>query len=315
MVTPGDIFVTTLERGLFGAFRILKSGVTFHFGDKESLPLCLIATTPYAGREKPSLDDAALTRILEQERFSLAAAPVPTVGFYLQKDIEDRFEYLGNIPLSAREKALPEKVGNRLNGGFPLRGPVPVDMGREAFFEWRWRHERERYLAETRGKQPNQGKLLQAASTGVKQMPDNAFWALIALLDRDGTTDAEIIEPVVKALCRRSVSDIYMFEETLAHKLFVLDTKEHAKNIGQYAFRDGGYFSPDDFLYVRCAAVAQGDIFYGNAVKDPKEMPKDRVFEGLLTVAGEAYERKTGRMWAYVPSCSYETFSNINGWE
>ncbi len=44
-------------------------------------------------------------------------------------------------------------------------------------------------------------------------------------------------------------------------------------------------------------------------------MLKDLTFESLLVIASAAYERKTGKQFVYVPSRSYETYSNEEGWK
>ena len=43
-------------------------------------------------------------------------------------------------------------------------------------------------------------------------------------------------------------------------------------------------------------------------------MPKDLEFEALLSLAPNAYELKTGKDFEYGTGCSYETFSNVAGW-
>jgi hypothetical protein len=148
-------------------------------------------------------------------------------------------------------------------------------------------------------------------------MTDEAFWVLISELDWDKTGDDEaVIEPVVASLARMSASDIADFEDIMSEKLFGLDTSAHARNIGSEAYpgRDD-YFSVDWFLYVRCCAVANGKAFYQRALTDPTAMPKDMEFEALLSIAGNAYERKTGRPFEHAARIDYETFSNKHGWE
>ncbi|MBI5534806.1 MAG: DUF4240 domain-containing protein [Deltaproteobacteria bacterium] len=147
-------------------------------------------------------------------------------------------------------------------------------------------------------------------------MPDDEFWALIDQLDwsREGDDDA-VLEPVVRALAKRTVVDIKAFAETLAHKLFQLDTCAHAKEIGEDAWKDeDAFFSVDTFLYARCAVVANGREVYERALAAPEEMPKDVEFEALLYLAGSAYERRTGKELDYSTGCDFETFSNRKGW-
>ena len=45
-------------------------------------------------------------------------------------------------------------------------------------------------------------------------------------------------------------------------------------------------------------------------------MPKEADFEALLTLAADAYDRKTGLEWDELDETevSYETFSNQAGW-
>jgi hypothetical protein len=90
----------------------------------------------------------------------------------------------------------------------------------------------------------------------------------------------------------------------------------HAREIGEHVY-DGpdSPFSPDWFLYVRSCIVANGRSTFEQVLADPKEMLKDLELEALLYVASKAYARKTGKEFTYVPSTSYETFSNDAGWK
>ena len=130
------------------------------------------------------------------------------------------------------------------------------------------------------------------------------------------TRDLESIQPAVEALAKMSVREIKQFEENLSYKLFLLDTKEHAKNIGKYSYRenDESYFSPDMFLYIRCFAVAQGKEFYESALNNPMNMPKHNACEILLSLASEAYTERMGKELTYSSGCDYEAFSNMEGW-
>ena len=146
---------------------------------------------------------------------------------------------------------------------------------------------------------------------------DDAVWSLIDLLDWDKTGDDDaVIEPLVAALSARSVEEIQRFEDTLAEKLHALDTEAHAREIGDEAYDGpGSPFSPDWFLYVRSCVVANGRSTFERVLADPKEMLRDLEFEALLYVASKAYQRKTGTEFTYVPTTSYETFSNEAGWK
>jgi hypothetical protein len=149
--------------------------------------------------------------------------------------------------------------------------------------------------------------------TGV--MAEDVFWRAIALLDWNASEPSLIIEPLVKHLSELSSEEIAGFQRVLSHKLSQLDGERFAREIGQQAYGVAEAFSEDHFLDVRAAAVANGRGFFEGVLEDPSEMPKDREFEALLTVAEEAYRRKTGRTPLFLGAKNVETFSNEEGWE
>jgi Protein of unknown function (DUF4240) len=143
---------------------------------------------------------------------------------------------------------------------------------------------------------------------------EDEFWAIISKLDWNQKNDAQIIEPAVKALSDKPISAIYYFQNLLSEKLYNLDTKVFAKNIGKNAYSSGKFFSVDNFLYARCCVIANGREAYEFVINDPIQMPKNITFEALLSLAKDAYHRKTGQTMRYAPSFSIETFSNKLGW-
>ena len=139
------------------------------------------------------------------------------------------------------------------------------------------------------------------------------FWAMIDLIDWSKKSATDKLDAVVKKLSARPVSHIYIFADKLSEKLYFLDTKQHA-NV--YAADEPDHFiSVDDFLYARCAVVAEGRAFYEKVLNDPLLMPNSITFEALLTVADDAYELKMGEEFNYQPSYNYETRSNKQGWQ
>lgn len=141
------------------------------------------------------------------------------------------------------------------------------------------------------------------------------FWHLIAMLDwAREDDDAAVVEPLIQDLERHPMAHIYRFFDLLSEKLWHLDTRRHAQ-----VFLDDpeeeGYLSADDFLYARCAVVANGRDYYQHILDNPSEMPVDLTFEPLLYVAMTAYLRKTGREFVAEPAFHFETYSNKNGWK
>jgi len=148
-------------------------------------------------------------------------------------------------------------------------------------------------------------------------MDDNEFWRIISLFNWKKTGDDDaVIRPAVKELAEKSAEDIAAFEEILSQKLYALDTKAHARNIGEGAYAgDGDHFSVDWFLYARCCVVANGRELYEVVLNDPEQFPKDLEFEALLGLASAAYEAKTGEEHeGFETSVSYETSSNQAEW-
>ena len=147
-------------------------------------------------------------------------------------------------------------------------------------------------------------------------MNEVVFWTLIALLNWGATGDDEaVIAPVVDELSQMSVDDIRQFDDILASKLYALDTKAHAVEIGEGAFREGEHFSVDMFLYARCVVVTNGSEVFDTVIANPGQFPRDLDFEPLLYIAAAAFENKTAEDYTHVPEPSYEMYSNQDGWQ
>ncbi len=153
---------------------------------------------------------------------------------------------------------------------------------------------------------------VESSRHGEGLFSEEQFWQLIDLFDWKQKKRAAIIQPAVDALSKMPVSAIYLFEDSLSEKLFNIDTKQHAAAYMKQQTDD--YFSVDDFLYVRCAVVAEGKSYYENIAENPSALQADIDFEHILSIAAEAYNRKTGRAFEYSPLYNYETKSNIAKW-
>lgn len=147
-------------------------------------------------------------------------------------------------------------------------------------------------------------------------LSEKHFWEIIALLDwsKEGDDDA-VVEPAIAHLVVGPVRHIFEFADLLSEKLYALDGRAYAEHMGEDAWSPDRYFSVDTFLYARCCVVANGQELYKQVLHDPTKMPKDITFEALLYIPSEAYERKTGRQYDYVPSFPIETYSNKEGWK
>jgi hypothetical protein len=142
---------------------------------------------------------------------------------------------------------------------------------------------------------------------------EDDFWSIIGKIDwaKKGLENKTI--PAIKMLAKMPVSSIYLFHDKLSMKLYYLDTRAHAT---VYAVEEpDNFISADDFLYARCAVVAEGRDYYEKVLNDPAQMPNDIVFEPLLYLAEDAFELKMGIPFNYTPTYNYETQSNKADWQ
>lgn len=147
-------------------------------------------------------------------------------------------------------------------------------------------------------------------------LSENHFWELIALFDwsHEDKDDDAVVEPAVARLAAGPMRHIFEFADVLSKKLYALDGRIYAEQIGQSAWSPDRYFSVDNFLYARCCVVANGQDLYEQVLHQPDLFPKDVTFETLLYIPAMAYERKTGQEWDYIAAFPIETYSNEAAW-
>jgi Protein of unknown function (DUF4240) len=145
------------------------------------------------------------------------------------------------------------------------------------------------------------------------QLEDEIFWNLIDQLDWNNEgDDTAVVAPLINALSALAPDQILAFEETLAHKLWLLDTPAHA--LASTNNDANAYFSVDGFLYDRCCVVANGQAFYEDVLANPEKFPVGFEFGALLNVASAAYLRRSGELMPRKQG-NYETFSNAIAWK
>jgi hypothetical protein len=151
----------------------------------------------------------------------------------------------------------------------------------------------------------------------VTPMDEDQFWSIIALFDWSKDQEDDILAPSVLALSQLSDESIFGFHELLNQKLFALDARKYAEQLGsnRFAPAEGNFFSVDDFLYSRCGVIANGRQFFDEVLETPSLILKEFTFESLLYLPEKAWEAKHSNVdYDYFPVTSYETFSNIAGW-
>jgi predicted DNA-binding WGR domain protein len=158
----------------------------------------------------------------------------------------------------------------------------------------------------------------QKVATEYRPMDEDLFWEIIASFNwkKQGDDDAVML-PALKRLAALPITDIFTFENILAEKLYQLDGARYADACYPVKAFIGGkpYISVDDFLYCRCVIVINGREYYEHILHNPANWPVDSVFESVLYLASNAYERKTkGQDYPHIPEPSFETYSNLAGW-
>jgi len=175
----------------------------------------------------------------------------------------------------------------------------------------------EHFLDNIKEQYPNASLEIKVKATTPKDaLKEKEFWEIIHLLDwSDNQEDELVIKPAITALASRKMRHIYEFQDFLSEKLFLLDTKIHAQNVGENNYiNETTYFSVDEFLYARCCVIANGEAAFKTVLQDPTKMPKDLTFEALLSIARKAYHLKIGKILTYQPKFNIETFANKKGW-
>ncbi|MBH0168179.1 DUF4240 domain-containing protein [Fictibacillus sp. 18YEL24] len=285
-MTVGNVYAVKLPDSRYGAIRII---------DKQN-PSTTLVTTPYISDRLPNIDDEKLKQTLVQNRFFFDGQKA---GSIVDGKPPKELILIGNIQMK-EERRFPS-----------YSGVWDKETGIEAYYEWRWEHDRENFEKEMQEDEERMAReSLAKVQVPKKMMSEEMFWSIISLVDD------EDIEAAIQKLAGLGVRNIKQFEETLSYKLFQLDTEEHARNIGVYSYKDENkHFSVDLFLYFRCAVITNGRDFYELVLQNPIHMPGNDTCEPILDLASEAYELRTGKEFEYETGCDYETFSNRKGWE
>jgi hypothetical protein len=269
----GEVYAAVFPNEYWFALVILDEDVT----DKSYL----VYTTAYYDLKPPSVEDPRLTEFFYSKDV-YSDGKKPSI-YWISGKPDESYHLIGEIDL--QEKS---------------------DIKASAYHHGKWKSYIPRELL--REKDPSAiSKITQTKPSKhqADELPDEMFWSLIELIDMRKKNP---MRGLIEKLKESPVEIIYSFEETLSHKLFQLDTPEHAGQSEEY-------LSPDVFLYARCAVVANGRDFYEMVLKNASPIDLEDDAEELLEVASEAYEKKTDEPFDYVSTYDYETYSNKSAWE
>ncbi|MBY0095153.1 DUF4240 domain-containing protein [Priestia aryabhattai] len=295
-VQVGDIFATPLPMNKYGAVKVMN--IINHS--------YLLSITSYIGEQIPTIESKGIHHILITE--SIADGVEKPLFEWTNGRVPRELIFIGNVSLTADEIGVESNI---------YAGEWTKECGIDVYYKWREETDPIGFELEMKSQieEADAYARKHSVSKPKKMMDDQLFWEIISLLDWRKEDEKEIIEAAVKELYTFTAWKIRHFEETLSYKLFLLDTEEHAKEMGEYRFsQQDQHFSPDLFLYARCAVVARGKEVFEDVLSNPSKMIKDTEFETLLSLSSEAYYLKMGKEFEYESGCSYETFSNKEGW-
>ena len=272
----GEIYAVKLPNNYYGAIRVLKT-------DGE---MVLIATSPFLEKRRPLIDDVELLEILKQYRFYYDG---DYALMWYEGKLPTSLEYVGTLPLNKKEKKI-----HCMSFAEPHE-----ELGFEAYFEWAYKSETS--LNTVSFLKENDENFVE----NISLMEEIDFWSLINYIK------SHEMEEVIQYLSQQSIEKIKQFEATLAYKLYLLDTRSHAKNMLD---NEDNYFSPDIFLYSRCGILIQGKEIYENILKNPSLFTSNNMCEELLAISSQAYHLKVGEKLIIDLKYDYETGSNVEGW-
>jgi Protein of unknown function (DUF4240) len=144
-------------------------------------------------------------------------------------------------------------------------------------------------------------------------LSETEFWGVMDALDWSQKATLDILKPAIAQLAQMPVVNLYLFADKLSEKLYQLDTRAHGD--AYLAQQSDDYLSVDDFLYNRCAVVAEGKAYFEQVLSQPDLFPTEISFEPILRLTHEAYLQKTGRPFNYQPLFNIETYSNSKSWQ
>ncbi|WP_421535966.1 DUF4240 domain-containing protein [Priestia sp. D3YE.R1] len=295
-VQVGDIFATPLPMNKYGAVKVMD------IIDRSYL----LGITSYIDEQIPTIESKGIHQILITE--SIADGLEKPLFEWVDGKLPKELIFIGNIPLTTDEIEIESNI---------YAGKWSKECGIDVYYKWREETDPQGFKLEMQKKieeadaYARRNKIVKPK----KMMNDQVFWDIISLLDWSKEDEEAIVEAAIKELSTFTAWKIRHFEETLSYKLFLLDTEEHAKEMGEYCFSEQNQaFSPDLFLYARCAVVARGQKVFEDILSNPKKMLKNTEFEILLSLSSEAYYLKKEKELEYISGYSYETFSNREGW-
>ncbi|MFE9672943.1 DUF4240 domain-containing protein [Streptomyces sp. NPDC006259] len=146
------------------------------------------------------------------------------------------------------------------------------------------------------------------------------FWKVIGSSPmRDASEIESALEEISRKLSAMTPTVLTRFVELLRESLYRIDRRNLAEVPVVLAPGLKLPQTSDHFLYARCACILAGEEAYNDVLSsgvgfDRFVAPFAQEAEGLLYLASEQYERKTGSKMNVESDFSIESMSNVQGW-
>lgn len=158
---------------------------------------------------------------------------------------------------------------------------------------------------------------VEAMGEGVGKVGETEFWGLIKRAKDKAEDTDEQAGVLIEMLAQRSEEDIIEFGKTFQR----LHAASYTSPLWAAAYIINGGCSDDGFDYFRGWLIAQGKDAYYKALENPEYLAKiitaeemgEVECEDMLSVAGNAYESKTGKDYEqFLVLIPYEPYPEID---
>jgi Protein of unknown function (DUF4240) len=149
-------------------------------------------------------------------------------------------------------------------------------------------------------------------------MPE--FWDIVGTSEARNADDIDLsLAEIGSRLAELEPFQVSKFAVDLRESLFRLDRKEFGEI--PVTLASGARFpqSSDHFLYARCACILAGEEVYNTVLRTGFGFERFVLIfaqraEGLLYLASDIYQEKTGEKLKIANDFPIESMSNVEGW-
>ena len=158
--------------------------------------------------------------------------------------------------------------------------------------------------------------IFKTIAAGAKELSAEVdAWEIVDFIKLQSLIDnTDVLSIAVSKLSKSNDSKIFRFDDTIRKFIYNIDGKIWASQV----YDDIASVDKEEFLAIRCAAVAMGDSYYTKILELKKPLDKSFVFLELLDIAPLAWADKHNASpadYPHVSTIDCSTFSNTEKWD